>query len=179
MEIYCRIDYKKEMVKYIWSTGYVHLHAFIVFFDLEEDGIAVLDSMTHWQLLCEKEKGNRGLALPMVSVKSVFRVHLIMYQQLQQLGLPEARSWAAPCQGRRYGTLWQAVRLALSQYKSQSWTERRVGLFLYGLWPLWPYLRVGSFAKTMAKRWQKRDRGIPEGLRWNWICSELPPPPPA
>jgi hypothetical protein len=29
-------------------------------------------------------------------------VHLVIYQQLQQVGSPEARSWAASCQGRRY-----------------------------------------------------------------------------
>ncbi len=113
MNIYCRIDYKKEMVKYIWSTGYVHLHAVIVFSDLEEIGFAVLcflfsqrtvrfnDSLATpmWE-----KKGNRGLAPAncawfLIPVKSVFRVHLVMYQLLE---LPEARSWAAPCQGRRY-----------------------------------------------------------------------------
>ncbi len=44
-----------------------------------------------------------GLCRPcVISVMSVFWVHLVIYQQ-QQLQLPEALTWAAPCQGRRYG----------------------------------------------------------------------------
>ncbi len=58
-----------------------------------------------------------GPCLPcVISVMSVFCIHLVIYQQ--QLRLLEARSWAAPWQGRRYSTSssWQALRP--SQYKS-------------------------------------------------------------
>ncbi len=45
-----------------------------------------------------------------ISAMSVICVHLDINQRQQQLGLPEARSWAAPWQGRLYSTSWQAVR---------------------------------------------------------------------
>ncbi len=51
--------------------------------------------------------GSRSLP-SVISVMSVFWVYI--YQQQQLLRLPEAHSWAAPCQGRRYSTSWQAVR---------------------------------------------------------------------
>ncbi len=44
-----------------------------------------------------------------ISLMSVFCVHLLIYQQLQQLGMPAARSWAAPRQGRRYIMPWQVA----------------------------------------------------------------------
>ncbi len=65
-----------------------------------------------------------GPCLPcVISLMSVFCVHLVIYQQLQQLGLTEARSWAAPRQlgqtvqvrhGRRYGPPIITVPLPLS-----------------------------------------------------------------
>jgi hypothetical protein len=47
-----------------------------------------------------------------ICIMAVFCVHLVIYQQQQQLGLSEARSLAAPWEDRRYCTSWQAVRPA-------------------------------------------------------------------
>jgi hypothetical protein len=44
----------------------------------------------------------RLCVIPMMM--AMFRVHLLIYQQLE---LPEARSWAASCQGRACRMLWQ------------------------------------------------------------------------
>jgi hypothetical protein len=86
-----------------------------------------------------------GHCLPcVISLISVFCVHFVIYQQLQQLGSPEPRSWSAPWQGRRYSTPWQAIRCAhhstnqrLVQISASTLLQldsagRRVGTTLYG-----------------------------------------------
>jgi hypothetical protein len=40
---------------------------------------------------------------------TVFCVHSLLEHQKQQLALPEAQSWAAPDQGKRYGLLGQSA----------------------------------------------------------------------
>ncbi len=59
-------------------------------------------------------------------------------------GIGKPRSWAAPCQGRRYSTTWQAVRPAhhTTNYRpstpllDRGRVGRHVGSALYGLRPL-------------------------------------------
>jgi hypothetical protein len=82
-----------------------------------------------------------GPSLPcVISVMRVFCVHLVIYeyQQLQQLGLPEARSSAAPFQARLYDIAGGTARP--SQYKSSplhpsppGGAERRFRSVLFGL----------------------------------------------
>ncbi len=65
-------------------------------------------SFLSFLLLLNRGEGTCWLCV--ISLMSVFSVHLVINQQLQQLGLPGARSWAAPSQDRRYSTTCKAVR---------------------------------------------------------------------
>ncbi len=56
--------------------------------------------MDDWPLPSLRDFGNGGVC-----------VHLEVYQLQQQLGLPEARSWAASCQTSQYSTTWQLVQM--------------------------------------------------------------------
>jgi hypothetical protein len=96
--------------------------------------------------------------LPSLSAKSKFCVHLVIYQQ--QLGLPEVRSWAAPCQGRRYSTAWHVVRPThysqiIAPLFQLGRAGRRVGCIFYDLRPLWFELLMGGWCL-----WERGGRGL-------------------
>ncbi len=148
MEIYCRVDYKKEMVKYMWSTGYVHLHAFIVFSDLEEEGFAVLCFLFSKRTvrfnislatpMWERKKAIEDWPLPTVHDSGEVGVSCT-FSNVPAAGIARSSQLSSSLPGQAVRYVMAGSTARLSQYTSQSWTERRVGLFLYGLWPLWLY----------------------------------------
>ena len=97
-----------------------------------------LSNLSH----CTNVLGCRPCLPCVIWPMSVFCVHLVIHQQLQQLDLPEAHSWAAPRQGRQYRTsrLWPAHHStnhpSPSPLLQLGRAGRRVGSILYRLRPL-------------------------------------------